>query len=110
MEVRVSGDLAALPTAIDAAVYRIAQEAVTNALRHARNATLVDVRVAGDRSTVSLVVRDDGDPGSRPRHEAGFGITGMVERALLLGGTCQAGPSPGRGWAVTATLPRQVPA
>ncbi len=109
VEVGVSGDLAALPTAIDAAVYRIAQEAVTNALRHARNATVVDVRVAGDRSAVSLVVRDDGEP-DQTAHEAGFGITGMVERALLLGGTCQAGPSPGRGWAVTATLPRQVPA
>lgn len=109
VEVGVSGDLAALPTAIDAAVYRIAQEAVTNALRHARNATLVDVRVAGDRSAVSLVVRDDGEP-APAAPGAGFGITGMVERALLLGGTCQAGPSPGRGWAVTATLPRQVPA
>lgn len=109
VEVGVSGDLAALPTAIDAAVYRIAQEAVTNALRHARNATLVDVRVAGDRSAVNLVVRDDGEPAAASPG-AGFGITGMVERALLLGGTCQAGPSPGRGWAVTATLPRQVPA
>jgi len=111
VEVRVSGDLAALPAAIDAAVYRIAQEAVTNALRHARNATLVDVRVAGEESTVSLVVRDDGDRGpADPAPEAGFGLTGMVERALLLGGACQAGPCPGRGWAVSATLPRQVPA
>ena len=111
VEVGVSGDLAALPAAIDAAVFRIAQEAVTNALRHARNATLVDVRVAGDPSTVSLVVRDDGDPGpADPAPEAGFGLTGMVERALLLGGTCQAGPCPGGGWAVSATLPRQVPA
>ena len=110
VEVRVSGDLGALPAAIDAAVFRIAQEAVTNALRHARNATLVDVRVAGDPSTVSLVVRDDGDPGAAdPAHEAGFGLTGMVERALLLGGACRAGPCPGRGWAVSATLPRQVP-
>lgn len=111
VEVRVSDDLAALPRAIDAAVFRIAQEAVTNALRHARNATLVDVRVAGDRSTVSLVVRDDGDPGSAdPAPESGFGLTGMVERALLLGGTCRAGPCAGRGWAVSATLPRQVSA
>ncbi len=110
VEVKVSGDLAALPAAIDAAVFRIAQEAVTNALRHARNATLIDVNVAGDRSTVSLVVRDDGDPGAAdPAHEAGFGLTGMVERALLLGGACRAGPCPGRGWAVSATLPRQVP-
>jgi signal transduction histidine kinase len=92
-------------------VFRIAQEAVTNALRHARNATLVDVRVAGDRSTVSLVVRDDGDPGAAdPAHEAGYGLTGMVERALLLGGACRAGPCPGRGWAVSATLPRRVSA
>ena len=110
VEVALSGDLAALPAAIDAAVFRIAQEAVTNALRHARNATLIDVRVAGDESTVSLVVRDDGDPGpADPAHEAGFGLTGMVERALLLDGTCRAGPCPGGGWAVVATLPRQVP-
>lgn len=111
VEVMVSGDLAGLPAAIDAAVFRIAQESVTNALRHARNATLIDVRVVGDHSTVSLVVRDDGDPDAADRtHEAGFGLTGMVERALLLGGACRAGPCPGRGWAVSATLPRQVPA
>jgi signal transduction histidine kinase len=68
------------------------------------------VRVAGNESTISLVVRDDGDPGAAdPAPEAGFGLTGMVERALLLGGTCRAGPCPGRGWAVSATLPRQVP-
>lgn len=110
VEVTVSGDLTALPAAIDAAVFRIAQEAVTNARRHARNATLIDVRVAGDQSTVSLVVRDDGDPLAVSGHEAGYGLTGMVERALLLGGACQAGPCPGRGWAVSARLPRQVPA
>lgn len=111
VEVNVAGDLGDLPAAIDAAVFRIAQEAVTNAMRHARNATLVDVRVAGDRSTVDLLVRDDGDPaGADPASGAGFGLTGMMERALLLGGTCQAGPCPGRGWAVSATLPREVPA
>ncbi|WP_107766938.1 sensor histidine kinase [Nocardioides terrigena] len=111
VEVSVTGDLDALPVAIDAAVFRIAQEAVTNALRHARNATVIDVCVSGDRSTVSLVVRDDGDPGAADTaHTAGFGITGMVERAQLLGGACRAGPCPGRGWAVSATLPRQVSA
>ncbi len=109
VEVSVPDDLAALPAAIDAAVFRIAQEAGTNALRHARNATLIDVRVVGDQSTVSLIVRDDGDPGTAdPAREAGFGLTGMVERALLLGGACRADPCPGRGWAVSATLPRQV--
>lgn len=111
VQVRLSGDLAALPQSIDAAVFRIAQEAVTNALRHSRNATLIDVRVTGDQETVSLVVRDDGDPrAADPAHDAGFGLTGMAERALLLGGSCEAGPCPGRGWAVSATLPRQVSA
>jgi signal transduction histidine kinase len=110
VEVTISHELAALPRAIDAAVFRIAQEAVTNALRHARNATLVDVRVAGDQSTVSLAVRDDGDADPRdPDPDSGFGLAGMVERALLLGGTCQAGPCPGGGWAVVATLPRRAP-
>jgi signal transduction histidine kinase len=111
VDVSVSGDLTALPAAVDAAVFRIAQEAVTNALRHARHATVVDVRVTGDRSTVDLLVRDDGDPGTvDAAARAGYGITGMVERALLLGGSCQAGPRAGGGWAVSATLPRQVPA
>lgn len=120
VEVGVSGDVAGLPAAIDAAVYRIAQEAVTNALRHARHATRVDVRLTGDASTLTLLVRDDGDPSTTdPRTTdpaaseaapAGFGIAGMTERAQLLGGTCQAGPCPDRGWAVTATLPRRVPA
>lgn len=109
VEVTVSGDVEALPVAIDAAVFRIAQEAVTNALRHARHATVVDVRVSADPSSITLVVRDDGDTTTAdPR--AGFGLTGMVERALLLGGTCQAGPSPNGGWSVVASLPRQVAA
>ena len=110
VKVTVTGDLAALPRAVDAAVFRIAQEGVTNALRHARNATLVDVRVAGDQSTVSVTVRDDGDAGpGDPDPDAGFGLAGMVERALLVGGKCRAGPCPGGGWAVVATLPRRGP-
>ncbi|NPD06550.1 sensor histidine kinase [Nocardioides sp. zg-1308] len=111
VQVSVDGDVTSLPAAIDAAVFRIAQEAVTNARRHARNATVIDVCVDVDESTVTLVVRDDGDPAAAdPAHEAGFGLTGMVERALLLGGACRAGPGAGRGWAVSATLPLQVPA
>ena len=107
VEVAVSGDLTALAPALDAAVFRIAQEAVTNARRHARNATRVDVRVVGNGSSVRLVVRDDGDP-VRAAGQPGLGMTGMVERAALLGGTCVAGPSGDRGWAVDATLPRRV--
>jgi signal transduction histidine kinase len=110
VEVTVSGDLGGLPAAVDAAVFRIAREAVTNARRHARNATRVDVRVDGNGAAVHLNVRDDGDPAaSRPFTVTGFGLSGMVERATLLGGTCLAGPCPDRGWAVDAILPREVP-
>jgi signal transduction histidine kinase len=50
-------------------------------------------------------VSDDGDNGS-VSSAAGYGLIGMIERAGLLGGTCEAGPNAGRGWTVTAVLPR----
>jgi signal transduction histidine kinase len=108
VDVALSGDLGAMSPAVDAAVFRIAQEAVTNARRHARNATRVDVRVVGNGTSVQLVVRDDGDPVRVGLPEPGYGVTGMVERAALLGGTCVAGPSGDRGRVVDATLPRGV--
>ncbi|HEY8093804.1 MAG TPA: histidine kinase [Acidimicrobiales bacterium] len=108
VEVKLSGDLASLEAAVDAAVFRIVQEAVTNALRHARNASLVEVRVDGGPSAIRLSVRDDGEPGQGRATESGFGIIGMVERASLLAGACSAGPDHDRGWLVEATLPREV--
>jgi signal transduction histidine kinase len=109
VEVTLSGDLGALPAAVDAAVVRIVQEAVTNARRHAHHATRVDVRVAAVGPAVTVVVSDDGDPVAGSAASApGFGVAGMVERAALLGGTCAAGPGPDRGWTVEATLPREV--
>jgi signal transduction histidine kinase len=84
-------------------VYRIAQEAVTNARRHARGATRIDVKVSIAGERVRLTVHDDGAAGSAG--EPGYGITGMTERAELLGGTCSAGRDPEGGWTVTAELP-----
>ena len=110
VDVERSGDLGNLDAAVDAAVFRIAQEAVTNALRHARNATVVEVCVEGGPSSIRLSVRDDGDPGPGRGSDSGFGIIGMVERATLLGGVCSAGPRRDRGWLVEATLPREVTA
>ena len=104
VDVRVDGDVDALPPPVSAAVFRLAQEAVTNARRHARNATRVDVHVRVDGAGVRLDVRDDGEPAASAA--PGYGLTGMAERADLLGGTCEAGPAPGGGWAVTAVLPR----
>jgi signal transduction histidine kinase len=91
---------------VEAALYRIAQEAVTNALRHARHASLVVVRVTVQSGRVYLTVRDDGDQVSTSRAPNGYGIVGMTERAQLLGGTVEAGPAPDRGWVVEAVLPQ----
>lgn len=106
VDVRVEGDADTLPPAVGAAVFRIAQEAVTNARRHAHDATRVEVRVEVDAAGVRLEVRDDGRPAASV--PPGYGITGMAERAALLGGTCVAGPATGdgAGWVVTAVLPR----
>ncbi len=106
LEVRVTvdGDADALPAAVAAAVFRLAQEAVTNARRHARGATTVEVRLRVDAAGARLDVRDDGRAAASS--SPGFGLTGMAERASLLGGTCEAGPAPGGGWVVSAVLPR----
>jgi signal transduction histidine kinase len=109
IDVSLAGGVDRLSPAVDAAVFRIAREAVTNSLRHARNASRVEVRVDANGTTVHLQVRDDGDPVSLGAYEPGFGVTGMAERAALLGGTCLAGPASDRGWSVDATLPREVP-
>lgn len=108
VDVELHGELAQLRPSVDAALYRLAQESVTNAVRHARNASRVSVRVDGDHEVVRLTVHDDGDPVGGTSGSAGFGLVGMNERATLLGGTVEAGPSPRRGWTVTATLPREV--
>ncbi|WP_271219037.1 sensor histidine kinase [Streptosporangium carneum] len=107
VDVEISGDLGDLPPSVEAAIYRIAQESVTNARRHARHATRVEVRVTADDTSVRLRVSDDGDSGLiRPAASPGYGLIGMIERADLLGGTCEAGPDSDRGWTVTAVLPR----
>ncbi|WP_459708795.1 sensor histidine kinase [Actinophytocola sp. KF-1] len=105
VEVTLTGDVDDLPAPLQAGIYRLAQEAVTNAHRHARHATRIEVRVDAGEHEVRLSVRDDGDPPGRAGGH-GYGLVGMAERAELLGGTCEAGPAPERGWAVTAVLPR----
>ncbi|MEV7225898.1 histidine kinase [Polymorphospora sp. NPDC051019] len=106
VDVELAGDLDGIPATVGTAIYRLAQESVTNARRHARHATRIEVRVAADAGSVRLRVTDDGDTGSaRPAGPGGFGIVGMTERASLLGGTCEAGPNPDRGWTVAVVLP-----
>lgn len=106
VDLHVSGDLADLGPAVGAAIYRIAQESITNAVRHARRPTAVSVRVAGEPDCVRLTVRDDGEASGSDRNPSGYGVVGMTERAMLLGGTLSAGPDAGGGWIVDAVLPK----
>ena len=102
--VEVADGLDDLSPTVAAALQRIAQEAVANARRHARDATTVTVCAERRGDRVVLTVTDDGH-GSVSGGD-GFGIIGMTERAHLLGGHLEAGPpAPRAGWRVTADLP-----
>jgi signal transduction histidine kinase len=91
--------------ALQAVVYRIVQEALTNVLRHARAST-VRVRVARDGDAVDVEVRDDGaGAGGKAGGGAGQGLRGMRERAAAIGGTVESGAAPEGGWRVAARLP-----
>jgi signal transduction histidine kinase len=94
----VDGDPEPVPAPTGLAVYRIVQEALTNAAKHAPGAA-VDVRVALGPAAEVVV-----DSAGRPGTGHGLGLDGMRERAAALGGTLTAGPG-GRGWLVRAELP-----
>ena len=107
VHVRHEGTLDGLPAAVDLAAYRIVQEALTNALRHAADADEVSVRVTAEGDCVRVTVTDNGRTahGRVAMTGAGRGLVGMKERARLLGGTLSAGPRPGGGFEVAARLP-----
>ena len=93
------GDLTALPQTVGLAAYRILQEALTNAVKHAPGApAVVHTQVQADALRLSV------DSAGPPRRGSGLGLVGMRERAESLGGTCVAGPG-GSGWLVQAELP-----
>ncbi|MCC3765332.1 histidine kinase [Glycomyces sp. TRM65418] len=93
-----------VPGIVASTLFRIAQEGVTNARRHARGATGIEVSVTVEADTARIVVRDDGAP-ARPPSSGGHGLQGMAERSALLGGEAAAGPDPAGGWILRASLP-----
>lgn len=108
--VSLEGQLDDLSPAVSGAIYRLAQESITNAQRHARQARQIRVTVVGHSHSVQLSVQDDGS-GRRltgaSTAGAGYGLVGMSERVALLGGTFTAGWQQGSGWCVVAELPKQ---
>lgn len=106
VQVEMRGELDDLRPGVQAALFRVAQEAVTNVNLHATHAGRVAVSVVGEHDTVHLEVTDDGDRVALVGRPSGYGLVGMEERVTLLGGTFEAGPLPERGWTVQAIIPR----
>lgn len=98
------GKITRLPLGVDLAAYRIVQEALTNARRHAPGAD-VDVEIAYRPGELRLHVHDRGPGLADGRAVEGHGLMGMRERATLAGGTFAAGPADGGGFEVVVTLP-----
>jgi signal transduction histidine kinase len=103
VHMHVEGEPLALPTGIELSVYRIIQEGLTNALKHAR-ATRADVTLRYGRDAIEVEVRDDGQ-GRASTDGAGYGLLGIQERVKIYGGAMTAETAPGKGFALRTRLP-----
>jgi signal transduction histidine kinase len=107
VQLDIVGNVDDLPAGVGLGIYRIVQEALTNSLKHAGAGSAATVRVerVGDRVDLSIV--DNGHRASETLVgvSGGNGLIGMRERALVFGGTLEAGPRPTGGWQVRASLP-----
>jgi len=103
VDVSVEGDIGSVPPGVGLAAYRIVQEALTNALRHA-GAHRATVRLGGTRGLLLVEVVDDGR-GPDASRVRGHGLVGMRERAAVYGGSLDAGPGAVGGFRVAARLP-----
>ena len=104
VELDVDDDLGELPPGVELAAYRIVQEALTNALRHAR-AQRATVRLGARGGRLRVIVADDGAGANGTGRPGGHGLVGMRERVAVYGGSLDAGPAPEGGFRVDATIP-----
>jgi signal transduction histidine kinase len=105
VSLEVDGTRHPLPAGAELAVYRVVQEALTNAIKHAGGATTT-VTLTWSDDALALCIADDGDGGASPELAgAGHGLIGMRERLRVHGGELAAGPRPGGGFQITARLP-----
>ena len=108
-DIAVIGDLDGLPTSACASLYRVAQEAITNAAKHAR-ARHVQLRLEANGADIVLTVEDDGEAaGSNLAPKTGMGLLGMQERVVSLGGTLQFERQAAGGARLVARIPNRRP-
>ncbi|MDR8407597.1 histidine kinase [Nonomuraea sp. 3-1Str] len=107
-ELTVIGTAVPLPAAVDHAVYRIVQEALTNTRKHAPGAR-ARALLAYEPDAVEVEVLDDGAAGAQTDRPPGFGLGGMAERVALCGGELRAGHRPEGGFRVHARIPLEIP-
>ncbi|MFD1507761.1 sensor histidine kinase [Georgenia yuyongxinii] len=105
VELAIEGKAHPLPAGVDLAAYRIVQEALTNILKHAVDATHAVVRVCFAPGRVQLSIFDDGRPNPRADRVPGHGLVGMRERVALYGGELTVGAGTAGGFLVEARLP-----
>ena len=115
VEHMVQGHPRALPRGLDLAVYRVVQESLTNALKHAGPTARAEVVLRWQARCLELAVRDDGRGAAsdsaleasagRRDEDGGRGLVGMRERVSLYGGRLTAAPRTGGGFAVDVQLP-----
>ncbi len=103
VDLRLDGDLSRLPPVLSREAYRMVQEALTNALRHA-GPVPIRLCLEVDEDALRVAVRNVAPPVESPGPGSGSGVRGLYERAAVLGGTAQAGPD-GNEWRVEVRLP-----
>ena len=108
VQVVVEADECTLPEHVEIALYRIAQEALQNVVKHA-GASAAGVELRCDPGLVCLRITDDGSGFHPDATTAGFGLSGMAERAELVGGHLDIRSAPGRGTTVEARVPVATP-
>ena len=105
VELRIEGDATQLPAGLDMTAYRLVQEGLTNAIKHA-NATRAEVVVRFGDGEIELIVSDDGTGITDGSVDSGgHGLVGMRERVAVFGGELEAGPRANGGYALRARLP-----
>lgn len=94
-----------MPPAVDLVAYQVAQEALTNVVKHAGNGATATIRVTADATTATVEVTNTAGAGPQPLAHSGQGLIGMRERVTSYGGVLRFGPTPDGGYSVRAQIP-----